>query len=184
MIKERQIGVRVGLPVFFAMELEDVYKHTSGAHRALAFPDFRASSSAWGWRRTGSGAGRRKPGTLRASRRGRRKKTGTRPFAGLARPRAASPIRSGSFLTIAISNLRRRKLKAMKIECREEDINAICDCVNKAMAIAELAGDDVDMKSLERYRTKYAFELIRDLLKPVKGFFERGIGEREHGKEA
>jgi hypothetical protein len=40
MKKERQIGIRVGLPAFFALEVEDVYKHTSGAHRALAFPDF------------------------------------------------------------------------------------------------------------------------------------------------
>jgi hypothetical protein len=40
MKKEKQIGVRVGLPVFFALEVEDVYRHTSGAHRALAFPDF------------------------------------------------------------------------------------------------------------------------------------------------
>jgi hypothetical protein len=40
MKKERQIGIRVGVPAFFALELEDVYKHTSGAHRALAFPDF------------------------------------------------------------------------------------------------------------------------------------------------
>jgi hypothetical protein len=40
MRKEKQIGVRVGLPAFFALELEDVYKHTEGAHRALAFPDF------------------------------------------------------------------------------------------------------------------------------------------------
>ena len=40
MKKERQIGVRVGLPVFFALEAEDVYRHTSGAHRALAFPGF------------------------------------------------------------------------------------------------------------------------------------------------
>jgi hypothetical protein len=40
MKKEKQIGVRVGLPAFFAMELEDVYKRTEGAHRALAFPDF------------------------------------------------------------------------------------------------------------------------------------------------
>ena len=40
MKKERQIGIRVGLPAFFALELEDVYKHSSGAHRALAFPDF------------------------------------------------------------------------------------------------------------------------------------------------
>jgi hypothetical protein len=40
MKKEKQIGIRVGLPVFFALELEDVYRHTSGAHRALAFPDF------------------------------------------------------------------------------------------------------------------------------------------------
>jgi hypothetical protein len=40
MKKERQIGIRVGLPVFFALELEDVYRHTEGAHRALAFPDF------------------------------------------------------------------------------------------------------------------------------------------------
>jgi hypothetical protein len=40
MKKERQIGVRVGLPAFFALELEDVYRHTEGAHRALAFPDF------------------------------------------------------------------------------------------------------------------------------------------------
>jgi hypothetical protein len=37
---DRQIGVRVGLSVFFALEVEDVYKHASGAHRALAFPDF------------------------------------------------------------------------------------------------------------------------------------------------
>jgi hypothetical protein len=40
MRKEKQIGIRVGLPAFFALELEDVYKHTEGAHRALAFPDF------------------------------------------------------------------------------------------------------------------------------------------------
>jgi hypothetical protein len=38
--KDRQVGVRVGMPVFFALELEDVYRHTEGAHRALAFPDF------------------------------------------------------------------------------------------------------------------------------------------------
>jgi hypothetical protein len=40
MKKDRQIGIRVGLPAFFALEVENVYKHTSGAHRALAFPDF------------------------------------------------------------------------------------------------------------------------------------------------
>jgi hypothetical protein len=40
MKKERQIGIRVGVPAFFALELEDVYRHTEGAHRALAFPDF------------------------------------------------------------------------------------------------------------------------------------------------
>ena len=40
MKKERQIGIRVGVPAFFALELEDIYKHTSGAHRALAFADF------------------------------------------------------------------------------------------------------------------------------------------------
>jgi hypothetical protein len=40
MKKERQIGVRVGLPAFFALEVEDIYRHSSGAHRALAFPDF------------------------------------------------------------------------------------------------------------------------------------------------
>jgi hypothetical protein len=40
MKKDRQIGVRVGFPAFFALEVEDVYRHTSGAHRALAFPDF------------------------------------------------------------------------------------------------------------------------------------------------
>ena len=40
MKKERQIGIRVGLPAFFALELEEVYRHTEGAHRALAFPDF------------------------------------------------------------------------------------------------------------------------------------------------
>jgi hypothetical protein len=40
MKKEKQIGVRVGLPAFFALEVEDVYRHTQGAHRALAFPDF------------------------------------------------------------------------------------------------------------------------------------------------
>jgi hypothetical protein len=37
---ERQAGQRVGLPVFFLMELENTYRHTEGAHRALAFPDF------------------------------------------------------------------------------------------------------------------------------------------------
>jgi hypothetical protein len=40
MKKEKQIGVRVGLPAFFCLELEDIYKHAEGAHRALAFPDF------------------------------------------------------------------------------------------------------------------------------------------------
>jgi hypothetical protein len=40
MKKERQIGIHISLPAFFALEVEDVYKHTSGAHRALAFPDF------------------------------------------------------------------------------------------------------------------------------------------------
>ena len=40
MKKEKQIGIRVGMPAFFALELEDVYLHTEGAHRALAFPDF------------------------------------------------------------------------------------------------------------------------------------------------
>jgi hypothetical protein len=40
MKKERQIGLRVGVPAFFALELEDVYRHKEGAHRALAFPDF------------------------------------------------------------------------------------------------------------------------------------------------
>ena len=40
MKKEKQIGVRVGLPVFFLLELEDIYKHREDPHRALAFPDF------------------------------------------------------------------------------------------------------------------------------------------------
>jgi len=40
MRKEKQIGIRVGVPAFFALELEDVYRHSEGAHRALAFPDF------------------------------------------------------------------------------------------------------------------------------------------------
>jgi len=40
MKKEPQIGIRVGMPAFFALELENVYKHSEGAHRALAFPDF------------------------------------------------------------------------------------------------------------------------------------------------
>ena len=40
MKKERQVGIRVGVPLFFALELEDVYKHTKGIHRALAFPAF------------------------------------------------------------------------------------------------------------------------------------------------
>jgi hypothetical protein len=34
MRKERQIGIRVGLPAFFALEVEDVYKRAFGAHRA------------------------------------------------------------------------------------------------------------------------------------------------------
>ena len=40
MRKEKQIGIRVGVPAFFALELEEYYRHTEGAHRALAFPDF------------------------------------------------------------------------------------------------------------------------------------------------
>jgi hypothetical protein len=40
MIKEKQIGIRVGVPAFFCLELEDVYKRGEGAHQALAFPDF------------------------------------------------------------------------------------------------------------------------------------------------
>ena len=40
MKKEKQIGIRVGLPVFYVLELEYIYRHTEGAHRALAFPDF------------------------------------------------------------------------------------------------------------------------------------------------
>ena len=40
MKKEPQIGVRVGLSACFALELEDVYRHAGGAHRALAFPNF------------------------------------------------------------------------------------------------------------------------------------------------
>ena len=40
MKKEKQIGVRVGMPAFFVLELEDTYKRSDGAHRALAFPDF------------------------------------------------------------------------------------------------------------------------------------------------
>jgi hypothetical protein len=40
MKKGKQIGIRVGLPAFFALELESVYRHSEGAHRALAFPDF------------------------------------------------------------------------------------------------------------------------------------------------
>jgi hypothetical protein len=40
MKKERQIGIRVGMPAFFTLELEEVYRHSEGAHRALAFPDF------------------------------------------------------------------------------------------------------------------------------------------------
>ena len=40
MKKERQVGVRVGIPVFFALELEDEYRHKEGAHRALTFPGF------------------------------------------------------------------------------------------------------------------------------------------------
>jgi hypothetical protein len=40
MKKEKQIGIRVGMPAFFVLEIEDVYRHTEGAHKALAFPDF------------------------------------------------------------------------------------------------------------------------------------------------
>jgi hypothetical protein len=40
MKKERQIGIRVGLPVFFALEVEDVYKHAQGPHQSITFADF------------------------------------------------------------------------------------------------------------------------------------------------
>ena len=40
MRKEKQIGIRIGVPAFFCLELEDTYKRSEGAHRALAFHDF------------------------------------------------------------------------------------------------------------------------------------------------
>jgi hypothetical protein len=40
MKKEMRIEIRVGVPAFFALELEGVYRRTEGAHRALAFPNF------------------------------------------------------------------------------------------------------------------------------------------------
>jgi len=40
MKKEKQIGVRVGMPAFFVLELEDTYKRSEGPHKALAFADF------------------------------------------------------------------------------------------------------------------------------------------------
>jgi hypothetical protein len=40
MKKEKQIGIRIGLLAFVALELEDMHWHTEGAHRALTFPDF------------------------------------------------------------------------------------------------------------------------------------------------
>jgi hypothetical protein len=40
MKKEKQIGVRVGLPVMFCMELEDVYKNGAGPHRGITFADW------------------------------------------------------------------------------------------------------------------------------------------------
>jgi hypothetical protein len=33
MKKERQIGIRVGVPAFFALELEDMYRHRGRAPR-------------------------------------------------------------------------------------------------------------------------------------------------------
>jgi len=40
MKKEKQICIRIGLPAFFALELMNIYRHSEGAHRVLAFPDF------------------------------------------------------------------------------------------------------------------------------------------------
>ena len=40
MRKEKQIGLRVGIPAFFSLELEDVYKHSNGPHKGLSFPGF------------------------------------------------------------------------------------------------------------------------------------------------
>jgi hypothetical protein len=37
---DRQIGIRVGLPSMFCLELEDVYKNASGPHRGIAFADW------------------------------------------------------------------------------------------------------------------------------------------------
>jgi hypothetical protein len=37
---DRQIGVRVSLPAFFLMELEEYHKHSSGAHRAMKLNNF------------------------------------------------------------------------------------------------------------------------------------------------
>jgi hypothetical protein len=40
MKKERQIGLRVSLPAFFLMELEEYYKRSPGAHRAMKLNNF------------------------------------------------------------------------------------------------------------------------------------------------
>ncbi|MDR1287119.1 MAG: hypothetical protein LBK08_05885 [Treponema sp.] len=37
---DRQIGIRVGLPAMFCLELEDVYKNAAGPHRGIAFADW------------------------------------------------------------------------------------------------------------------------------------------------
>jgi hypothetical protein len=40
MKKEKQIGFRISVPAFFALELEDVHRHVEGPQRAMSFPGF------------------------------------------------------------------------------------------------------------------------------------------------
>ena len=40
MKREPQIGLRVGVPAFFAIELENEYRHNPGPHQAISFHGF------------------------------------------------------------------------------------------------------------------------------------------------
>jgi hypothetical protein len=37
---DKQIGLRVGFPALFAVEVEEYHRHAKGPHKALTFPDF------------------------------------------------------------------------------------------------------------------------------------------------
>jgi hypothetical protein len=97
--KDRQVGVRVGLPVFFALELEDAYRYMEGAHRALAFPDFCGLLIGLGLEAYRKGTGTIRPET-------EQEKSPGRGSLGLARKRMGRKKSMNNDFTIAMDTAR------------------------------------------------------------------------------